>query len=482
MTDSGRLQASFDFLDQLYRRPILPPARAGLARIEYLLQRLDNPHQDFRSIHVTGTCGKGSTATMIASILQATGYRTGLFRSPHLDSYRERIAVDSTIVDAETWTDLFEQVRPLAEAMEAGRTPDYTLGRPSLFELVWAMGALHFSHAGVEIAVVEVGVGGRLSPTNVLQPDVSVLTNISLDHTAILGPTEIEIAREKAQIIKPGSSAITAASQPEVLDQIRRQCQETGSPLWVVGKDVSPSIRAHDLLGEIFDVQTPARSHHDLSVQLLGRHQVINAATAVGAIDQLTSRRFEVTSANVRDGLAAVRFPGRFEIVSDQPLIVLDGARNVASAQVLRETLDDLFPERDVTLLIGVLGDKDAFGIVEEVARRAGAAVVTDPPWEGRLGDPAELISALESHVPDVRYQPNIKRALDLAIRTSSPNSLILVTGSLYLVAAVRHLVLSDAASLSAGLNASANVRDRRAATTVGRQPIMPVVGSSERS
>ncbi|HEV3311714.1 MAG TPA: folylpolyglutamate synthase/dihydrofolate synthase family protein [Chloroflexota bacterium] len=479
MTDSSRLQASFDFLDQLYRRPILPPARAGLARIEYLLQRLDNPHQDFPSIHVTGTCGKGSTATMIASILQAAGYRTGLFRSPHLDTYRERIAIDSTIVDSDTWSDVFEQVRVLAEAMEADEAPDYKLGRPSLFELVWAMGALHFSRAGVDISVVEVGVGGRLSPTNVLQPHVSVLTNVSLDHTAVLGPTETEIAREKAQIIKPGSSAITAASQPEVLDQIRRRCQETGSSLWMVGQEITSTIRSHDLLGEVFDIRTPGRSHRDLSVGLLGRHQVTNASTAVGAIDQLMSRGFAVTSANVRDGLASVRFPGRFEIVSEEPLIVLDGARNVASARVLRETLDDLFPDHPVTLVIGVLGDKDAFGIVDELAPRAHTAVVTDPPWEGRAGDPVHLITALGAAIHHVRYEADIARALELAIGDMQSSDLILVTGSMYLVAAVRHIILGDATSVL-------QVRDRAAVAAAGQgaeaRHLMPPVVSSDRT
>lgn len=437
------LEASYQYLEALYRRPIVPPRTAGLARIEYLLRRLGHPEGSFRSVHVTGTCGKGSTATMIGSIIEAAGYRTGLFRSPHLESYRERIAVNSVAIGMEGWLNAFRRVRTLADEMESGTATDYDLGRLSLFEFVWAMGAFHFAESAVEFGVIEVGVGGRLSPTNVLQPDVAVLTNVSLDHTTLLGPTEVDIALEKAQIVKRGCSAVTAAEQPDVLTIVRSRCAELAVPLSVIGDNVEIAIQGQDRSGETFGLTTPERAHKDLSITLLGAHQVLNAAAAVAATDQLSTRGVSIPEESVRDGLAAARFPGRFEIVSEDPLVVLDGAHNAASAAVLRATLDDLFPEHDVILLIGVLGDKDAEGIVEHLAGRAVAAVVTPPPWEGRVGDLSRLTVALETQVEDVFSAAGVPEAFMAALARSHYGSMVLVTGSLYLVAAVRRLLFS---------------------------------------
>jgi dihydrofolate synthase / folylpolyglutamate synthase len=446
MPETG-VAGTFEYLEALYRRPIVPPQVAGLDRVRYLLGRLGDPHRMFRAVHVTGTCGKGSTTTMVGSILQAAGYRAGLFRSPHMDTYRERIVSHSTLIDENGWLDVFARVRQVADEMEAGTAAGYNLGRASLFELLWAMAALHFAETRVDIGVVEVGVGGRLSPTNVVEPDVAVVTNVSLDHTAMLGPTEVDIAREKAEIIKPESWATTAATQPEVLDVIRARAQDTASKLWVVGEDVRFQIKAHDLGGETFDVETPMRSHRAETLRLLGPHQVANAATAISAVDLLALRGFDIPGRAVREALAAVEFPGRFEILSTDPLVVLDGARNVASAKALRVTLDDLFPDRSVILLIGVLGDKDAFGIVEELAPRATMAIVTAPPWEGRVGDLSRLQTALVKRIEDVRYIPDVAGATEAAVQSYRDGHLLLVTGSLYLVAEARKLLRTRAAS-----------------------------------
>lgn len=444
MTEAdGRLSSSFEYLENLYRRPILPPARAGLERIHYLLKRLGNPERDFPSVHVTGTCGKGSTATMIGSVLDAAGYRTGLFRSPHLDSYRERIALGSKMITGDDWVECFEAVRSVADAMEAGEAADYSLGRVSLFEFVWAMAAWYFARSKADFAVVEVGVGGRLSATNVLEPEVAVLTNISLDHTELLGHSEVDIAAEKAAIIKSGGDASTAATQDDVLEIIRSRCEQVGAALWTVGREVRYNVRHHDLGGEVVDIDTPRRSHTTLSIPLLGNHQVVNAATAVAATDQLAGRGVDIEPAAVSEGLAHARFPGRFEIASQEPLVVLDGARNAASAATLRATLDDLFPNKDVILLIGVLKDKDAGAIADRLAPRARAAVVTRPPWEGRVGDLSALTTTLSQSVAEVEYRPEVSKAFEAARCRCRPNDLLLVTGSLYLVAAIRHILLT---------------------------------------
>jgi len=324
--------------------------------------------------------------------------------------------------------------------MESGRVAGYDLGRISLFEMVWAMAALHFARTGVDVGVVEVGIGGRLSPTNILEPEVSVVTNVSLDHTGFLGPTEIDIAREKAQIIKTGNSATSAVTQTEVIDVIRERVTETGSKLWLVGQDVVFDVSGHDLGGESFQVTTPVRPYSDLTLGLLGVHQVVNAATAVSTIDLLNDRTFSIPASAVEAGLARARFPGRFEVVSESPLVVLDGARNVASAGVLADTVKDLFPGRRIVLLIGVLADKDARGIGDILAPLVQAAVVTEPPWEGRHGDPAELLAALSLFTP-AQFEPDVGRALQLALDQTGSDDLLLVTGSLYLVGAVRHIL-----------------------------------------
>ncbi len=438
------VEESFAYLEDLYKRPIVPPEVAALNRIGYLLDRLGNPEREFKSIHITGTCGKGSTATMTARILEAAGYRVGLFRSPHLETYRERIAIQSDPVDESDWLRAFQEVHPFVEAMENGTATGYSLGRPSLFEVIWAMGALHFARSEVDMAVVEVGVGGRLSATNVLEPEVAVVTNVSLDHTALLGPTEESIALEKSQIIKTGSHAITAATQPPVLDVIRRRCDDAHSPLWVVGADVVPRVRMCDLQGEVVDISTPVADHASLKVPLLGRHQVLNAATAVAASDAVGGRGVCVPAEAVRAGLKAAALPGRFEIIRREPLVILDGARNGASARVLRNTLDELFPDSDIVLMMGVLKDKDAEAIVDPLGLRSHCAVVTNPPWEGRQGDPERLMAALGRVVPEVSYISSVPEALEVGLSKVRDGGLLLVTGSLYLVAAVRKLLVGS--------------------------------------
>ena len=433
--------SSFLYLENLYRQPILPPAQVELRRISTLLNILGKPHHSFPTVHVTGTCGKGSTTTMVASVLQSAGYKTGIFRSPHMESYRDRIAIDETVIGESDWLNAFEAVRAVAEDMEHGRVQGYDLGRVSLFELVWAMAAMYFSQSRVEIAVVEVGIGGRLSPTTVLDPEVAIVTNVSLDHTRVLGSTVSDIGREKSYIIKPGCAAVSAVSQPDVIQVVEDRARQTDSPLWLVGRDVTYEVVTHDLQGEFIDVRTPHESYEHLHVGLLGMHQAENAATAIGAIGLLKDRGFSVDEAAIRAGLHAAKLPGRFEIIDGDPPIVLDGARNVASATVLHQTLRDLLPNRPVTLLIGVLEDKDAEGIVDVLAPEAARAVVTAPPWEGRVGDIERVERALRKHVSQVTQIVSIPEALEAALTETEPGGVVLVAGSMYLVASVRELL-----------------------------------------
>jgi len=229
---------SIQLLEALYRKPLVPARLAGLRRTYTLLNLLDNPHRGIRTIHVSGTAGKGSTTTMVGSILTAAGFQTGLFRSPHLRHYPERIAVGEDEINEGDWLRLFQQVWPLVEMLAQNEPAEYRLGRPSLFEVLFAMSSLYFRECQVEWAVVEAGIGGRFDPTNALAPDVAVITNVSLEHTRILGPTVAAIAGEKAAIIKPGGASVTAARDPEALEVIQSRARLVGSPLTIVGRDL----------------------------------------------------------------------------------------------------------------------------------------------------------------------------------------------------------------------------------------------------
>lgn len=449
MSPAQTVSASVDYLDQLYHEPIVPPRTAGLRRIEYLLDSLGNPHRAYRTVHITGTCGKGSTTTMIGHILQDAGYRSGLFRSPHLETYRERIAVDGKMIDEQEWLAAFNRVLPIAEAMRQGTAHGYDLGRISLFEFVWAMGALYFARQGIDIAAIEVGVGGRLSATNVIDPDVAVLTNVSLDHTPFLGHTEADIAWAKSGIIKPGSDAVTAADQADVLDIIRQQCATSHSPLWVVDGEVSYLARSCGLQGQQVAVRTPSREYRQLELVMLGAHQARNAATAVAAIDLLRLRGLAIAPEAVATGLARTRFPGRLEILREEPLVVVDGARNAASAATLRVALDTIFADRQIILVAGVLADKDAAAIAAALGPRSLQAIVAQPPWEERAGDPGRVVSALRPYVPTVERIDDLPTAVERSLEVAGRRHMVLITGSLYLVGAVRHLLVAAESPVS---------------------------------
>ena len=399
-------------------------AKLGLERIAVLLEALGNPQQAFRIVHVAGTNGKGSTCAMIESGLRAAGYRTGLFTSPHLVEPTERIQVAGRPVGAGQFAAAFDQVHACAETLLRLERIDL---HPTYFESVTAMAMLVFRECGVETAVLEVGLGGRLDATNVVTPELCVVTPVDFDHEAYLGKSLESIAAEKAGILKPGARAVFARQRAEAEGVLEARAAAVGAAVThsseVAISGVTQHARGSDFLWDGLPVSCP----------LAGEHQLENARTAIAALWQLG-----VAPAAIRQGIAQTAWPGRLERVAVNPEIVLDGAHNPASARALAAYLDRFYEPRRVWLIYGAMRDK----AVEEMAAilfpRAGHVIVTAPAQARALRP--ESIRGLADH-GDIQVAANIEAALALAAE-ASPEDAIFVTGSLFLVGEARALLI----------------------------------------
>jgi len=447
------------YLERLVATPVQSTPEAGPARARLLLARVGAPQNRFATLHVTGSAGKGSTATLSAAVLRAASYRTGLFTSPHLRDYTERIAVDGAPISREEWTRLLERLRPSIEEMGGNTVPGYTLGRPAFMEALWALAALYFAARAVEVAIVEVGVGGRYDPTVVNSARVGVITNVSLEHTRRLGPTVADIAGHKAGIVKPHGILVTAA-EGDALRVIAAECARQDATLWRVTPEGDDGDVLYAHTGAALRVTTPVRAYDDLRLALLGRHQWTNAACAVGAVDALGVLGIARAGDDaVRRGLAETRVPGRLEWIAGNagdPPTLLDGAHARDAARTLAAALRELLPigaaekgprNRDArpVLLLGILGDKDIPAMVGALAPLAGAVVVTEPPWERRAGAAAIVAEEARRYLPDVTLVPDPADALSAAQNLARARGVpLVVTGSLILVGAVRRLVTND--------------------------------------
>ncbi len=409
------------------------PETLDLSRVERLLAMLGNPHRAYPSVHIAGTKGKGSTAAMVESVLRAAGYRTGLYTSPHLHTFRERIRVGGQLISREEVVALVEEVRPLVAEVPGVTT----------FEAITAMAFTYFARRGVEVLVAEVGLGGRLDATNVLSPEVSVITSLSLDHTYLLGNTLPEIAREKAGIIKPGVPAVTAPQRPEALRVIEAVSREREAPLIEVGRDWIWEPGPFDLKGQAFTVRRVGKGEDTLAgeywVPLLGRHQLENGTTAIAALQVLRERGFDLPRSAVEEGLRRVEWPGRLEILSTAPLVVVDCAHNPYSAHVLRSTLETWFPGRRWVLVFGASSDKDITGMLRALLPIADHLIVTRSEHP-RATAPVELADIAASVGGGAEIAVNTQRALQRAVDKLEADEGILVTGSIFLVAEAREV------------------------------------------
>ncbi|HLJ65926.1 MAG TPA: folylpolyglutamate synthase/dihydrofolate synthase family protein [Chloroflexota bacterium] len=433
MSDRFSYEETLERLSWLHHQPVLPAREVGLRRMHRILAELDHPERSFRVVHVAGSSGKGSTTTMIGNVLRAAGFRTGYFRSPHLTSYTERIAVDEIPISEAQWARYFDFVWPIAERMIDNSLPGHELGRPTHGEVLLALMCLHFAAERIEWAAVETGLGGRLDATNVLASEVAVITNVSLEHTHILGSTTREIAREKAAIIKPGADAVTAATDPDALDVVRCRAREVAARLLCVPDDVRYTVtQGH------WDWQEIVLSHSsgDLSVRLPvpGTFQAVNAATCAAAIIALEERGVCVGQEAIRRGLGTTRVPGRLEVVSQHPLIVLDGAHNPDAIRQLARALSGLQPEGRVVVLFAAMADKDTETMVAHLAPLVSEVVVTRSPDTERAAAPSRLAASFKGHAVPTEVFDGPEDALRFALGQTAEGDVLVVCGSLYLV------------------------------------------------
>ncbi len=400
-----------------------------LTRVEALLERLGQPHLAARSVHIAGTKGKGSTAAMIASVLTASGYRTGLYTSPHLLSITERLQVDNEPISEPDFATLVQRLKPEIEAVN--RLGE--LGELTTFEILTALAFAYFKDRGADFQVMEVGLGGRLDATNVVKPEVCAIASISMDHTEVLGDSLAQIAREKAGIIKPGVAVVCAPQPPEATAVIEEVCQQKRARLIMVGKDITWRAGQFGDSGQSFRIKG-TRGEYNLTVPLLGEHQLENAAVAVACLEVLGASGASVSSEDIAAGMSRVCWPGRLQIMQRSPLFVVDGAHNAESAAMLRRSLEHYFDFEDAILIIGVSQDKNIAGIVAELSPISGKVIVTRSGHP--RGAPATALAAEFSRWgtnPEVAE--DTASAIATALARAKPGDLICATGSLFIVA-----------------------------------------------
>jgi dihydrofolate synthase / folylpolyglutamate synthase len=389
--------------------------RPGLERIETLLAAIGNPERAFRIAQVGGTNGKGSVCAMLASILQTSGKRIGLYTSPHLCDFRERIRVNGRPIPEADVVDGVEAIGTLVARLDA-----------TMFEATTALCLDHFAREGVEVAVLEVGLGGRLDATTVGAPALEVVSRIDYDHQAYLGGTLTQIAAEKAAIIRSGV-AFAAHQEPEAEAVLLRRSREVGVPLLMEGRDLHVATRSVTLEGQRLDLRGPGWRLDDVLCRLLGVFQPANALLAVAA-----AREFGADEGSVRRGLAVVEWPGRFQILRRDPIVILDGAHNPAGARALAASLEAYFPGQPVTLVLGISADKDQAEMLSALAPIASRLILT-AYRSPRAASPAALRAAAPSGLARIEMASSLPEALSLAL-TAPRNPVICVTGSLHLV------------------------------------------------
>lgn len=420
----------FSFVDfSLTHQEQIAPERFELERMFLLLEKMDQPQLQFPAIHIAGTKGKGSVAAHCASALVAAGCRTGLYTSPHLQDFRERIQVDGEMISMEDFTEGVEVLKQVA------------LQLPGLtsYELQTALAFWYFAQQQVGCAVVEVGMGGRLDSTNVLTPLVSVITNISFDHTAILGDTLAEIAGEKGGIIKPGVPVVSAPQQAEALEVLTGLASQQESEFVLVGRDVQYEALSRSLGGQSFRILRSGKPDLLAATRMLGVHQVENAVTAYAALQFVDQAGLTVPDEAVLQGFSQVQWPGRFEVFDGNPVVVFDGAHNRYSAQVLVAAMQEYFPGKPIGLVFGASEDKDIAGMFAELLPNVSALLLVsaDHPRAARVEHLAELASGYGCPVsmidrPEEFYSQAKKRV--------GTDGVILVTGSLYVVGELQRL------------------------------------------
>lgn len=411
--------------------------KLGLERTERMLAELGKPHFKYKTVHVTGTNGKGSVSAMIAGILAAAGYRVGLYTSPHISDFRERVAVldesGAHLIDEKSAASITARIRKTAQKL--GEQPTY-------FEAGTVLAFQYFAEREVDFAVVEVGMGGRLDATNVILPEVSVITAISLEHTTHLGDDLRSIAREKGGIIKEGKPLVTGASG-EALEALKEMCAGRNAPLIHVGTDVKYAKRGSDSEWHYFDVSGTLDTYDGLATKMYGDYQIFNAAAAIGAIECLKGGGAIIPRQSIYDGIASTVVPGRFEVVAENPQIVLDVAHNPQAAEALAATIRSI-KRGKAHLVLGIMKDKDVASIVRALAGVADTIIAAKPRTQ-RAAEARQIAQEAQSHGVQSIVIEDVRKAFEYAKFIARPDDIVCVAGSFYTVGEVRGLFVKKA-------------------------------------
>jgi dihydrofolate synthase/folylpolyglutamate synthase len=398
----------------------------GLDTIKNILSALGNPQNDFSSIHIAGTNGKGSVASALSAIIHESGYRVGLYTSPHLVRFNERICINNRQIANKDVVKSYQAVRRVHHGDRS----------PTFFEFATAMALYAFSRQRVDWAVIETGMGGRYDATNIIMPAISIITNVSMEHRDYLGNTLAEIAREKAGIIKQGTPVVTAVKQKQARSVVREVARKKSAPLFILGKDftVRQNQSGH------FSYYGIKNNWHHLKTPLLGHYQVQNAALALAASELLIKDKSDISRDSIKQGLANTRWPGRLEIVSNKPLIILDGAHNLIAARNLGKFLSENLIKRRITLVIGILDDKPYESMLKSLLPQCSRAIITRAKT-GRALAPQRLHATAQKFISDVSIVPDVAGAAKIAIEDSGPDDVICIAGSLYVVGEAKEAI-----------------------------------------
>jgi dihydrofolate synthase / folylpolyglutamate synthase len=440
--DMRHYQSSLAYLFGLQRFGI----KLGLANITALLRHLGNPHAGLRAVHIAGSNGKGSTAAFLTSILRQAGYRVGLYTSPHLIDFAERIQVNGVPISEDRVVRLTDRIREVVGDMDKSGElwPDSSISSLpadfdpkkatlTFFEFTTAMAFVHFREERVDLAVLETGMGGRLDATNVIDPLLALISPISLEHQQYLGKTLLQVAGEKAGIIKPGRPLFTTARQPRVVALLQEKCREVQAPFYAHGRD----FRGRKTGPRLMDFRGRHHRWKGFRLGLAGSHQVLNASLSLAAAEMLLEMGFLLKEEHLRNGLAETKWPGRLERVGGSPPILLDGAHNPGGTRVLKQALEEEFPRRRLILVLGIMADKEIPKMMPNLVPLADLLILTRPHMER-----AASLELLRKHVspwekPTLEIA-DVGGAVEKAMGEAGREDLVVVTGSLYTVGEAR--------------------------------------------
>jgi len=403
----------------------------NLARIKYLLSKLGNPHLEIPSIHITGTKGKGSVTNLISCILIYSGLRVGTYTSPHIMTFRERIKINKKMITLKEISSLMDRLKVAIDDL----MNNTKYGSPTYFEVYTALAFLYFYVKKVDIMVLEVGMGGRLDATNVVNPLVSVITPISLDHTEELGNTLLKIAREKAGIIKKNTIVVSSYQKPSVTRLIRKVSKEKNCQYLEVGKDIKYKIVKSDINGSKFSIFGIIGEYRNLSIKLIGEHQVLNTALAILAVETIYDRfklkMKKTLRSSIKNGIKNLILPGRIQILSKKPYIIVDGAHNVASMRVLKNTLLKHFHYKRFILIFGISINKDIKGVTSVISKISDFIILVKSS-NYRAAEPSVIAKFLKRK--NYICFNNVQEGINYARKITNKEDLICITGSFYVV------------------------------------------------